>query len=69
MTEIVITRDYPHSPAKVWRAVTDPDLVPLEQVLAQADVLVVGAPHPQYQGLAVTQPFADVWGVLKSAHP
>jgi uncharacterized protein YndB with AHSA1/START domain len=29
MAEIVIIRDYPHSPAKVWRAVTDPDLVPL----------------------------------------
>jgi UDP-N-acetyl-D-mannosaminuronic acid dehydrogenase len=45
---------------------TDPDLVPLDQVLAEADVLVVGAPHPAYQGLAVRQPFADVWGVLKS---
>ena len=29
MTDIRIVRDYPHSPAKVWRAVTDPDLVPL----------------------------------------
>ena len=44
---------------------TDTDLVPLDQVLAEADVLVVGAPHDAYQGLAVTQPFADVWGVLK----
>lgn len=46
---------------------SDPGLVPLEQVLAQADVLVVGAPHEAYQGLAVNQPFADVWGVLKAA--
>jgi uncharacterized protein YndB with AHSA1/START domain len=29
MSDIRIVRDYPHSPAKVWRAVTDPDLVPL----------------------------------------
>lgn len=28
MTDIHIRRDYPHSPAKVWRAVTDPSLVP-----------------------------------------
>ena len=44
---------------------TDPDLVPLDQVLAEADLLVVGAPHEAYRGLAVRQPFADVWGILK----
>ena len=29
MSEIRIVRDYPHPPEKVWRAVTDPALVPL----------------------------------------
>ena len=29
MSQIHIVRDYPHPPAKVWRAVTDPALVPL----------------------------------------
>jgi uncharacterized protein YndB with AHSA1/START domain len=29
MSEIHIARDYPHSPANVWRAVTDPALIPL----------------------------------------
>jgi uncharacterized protein YndB with AHSA1/START domain len=28
MTEIRIVRDYPYPPATVWRAVTDPELVP-----------------------------------------
>jgi uncharacterized protein YndB with AHSA1/START domain len=29
VSEIRIVRDYPHPPAKVWRAVTDPALIPL----------------------------------------
>jgi uncharacterized protein YndB with AHSA1/START domain len=29
MTGIHIVCDYPHPPAKVWRAVTDPELIPL----------------------------------------
>ena len=28
MADIHIVHDYPHPPAKVWRAVTDPDLIP-----------------------------------------
>ncbi|UOX92770.1 SRPBCC domain-containing protein [Amycolatopsis sp. FBCC-B4732] len=28
MSEIHIVRDYPHPPVKVWRAMTDPDLIP-----------------------------------------
>lgn len=29
MTDIRIVRDYPHPRAKVWRALTDPTLIPL----------------------------------------
>lgn len=29
MSEFTIVQDYPHAPAKVWRALTDPALIPL----------------------------------------
>ncbi|MGW3094969.1 SRPBCC family protein [Streptomyces sp. NPDC001102] len=29
MSEILIVRDYHHPPERVWRAVTDPELIPL----------------------------------------
>jgi UDP-N-acetyl-D-mannosaminuronic acid dehydrogenase len=44
--------------------VTSPDLVPLEKVLADADLLVVGTPHSCYRGLAPVQPTVDIWGIL-----
>jgi UDP-N-acetyl-D-mannosaminuronic acid dehydrogenase len=43
---------------------TDPQLRPFEQVLAEADVLVVGTPHSQYRDLATDKPVADIWNVL-----
>ncbi len=45
---------------------SDPSLVPLETVLAEADLLVVGAPHAIYRELRVEQPVADVWGILQT---
>jgi UDP-N-acetyl-D-mannosaminuronic acid dehydrogenase len=42
----------------------DPDLLPLEEVLARSDLLVVGAPHPEYRGLRTEKPVADIWDVL-----
>jgi UDP-N-acetyl-D-mannosaminuronic acid dehydrogenase len=42
----------------------DPDLHPLDEVLALADLLIVGAPHPEYRGLEVSVPAADIWNVL-----
>lgn len=44
-------------------AATDASLVPLEEVLAQADILVIGAPHPEYRGLETQLPIKDVWGI------
>jgi UDP-N-acetyl-D-mannosaminuronic acid dehydrogenase len=43
---------------------TDPALRPLPEVLAQADLLIIGAPHPDYAGLATTKPVADIWNLL-----
>jgi len=42
----------------------DPNLAPLEQVLAESDLLVVGAPHSEYRNLVTDKPVADVWNIL-----
>ena len=42
---------------------TDPDLVPIEQVLAEADLLVIGTPHAMYRDLEVTVPVIDIWNI------
>ena len=45
--------------------VVDPELVPLPEVLAQADLLIVGTPHSDYQGLAYRQPVIDVTATIQ----
>jgi UDP-N-acetyl-D-mannosaminuronic acid dehydrogenase len=42
----------------------DPSLVPLDQVLADSDVLIVATPHPEYRSIRTDKPVADVWNVL-----
>jgi UDP-N-acetyl-D-mannosaminuronic acid dehydrogenase len=45
--------------------VRDDRLVPLETVLAEADTLVVGAPHRAYRGLDLAgREVVDVWGAV-----
>jgi UDP-N-acetyl-D-mannosaminuronic acid dehydrogenase len=44
---------------------TDPDLVPLEQVLAESDVLIVATPHAEYRDIVTDKPVADVWNVIE----
>jgi UDP-N-acetyl-D-mannosaminuronic acid dehydrogenase len=39
-------------------------LLPLERVLAEADVLIVSAPHTNYKSLAPKQPTLDPWNWL-----
>jgi UDP-N-acetyl-D-mannosaminuronic acid dehydrogenase len=42
----------------------DPNLQPLDEVLARSDLLVVAAPHPEYRDLGTGKPVADIWDVL-----
>ncbi|HET6214046.1 MAG TPA: nucleotide sugar dehydrogenase [Micromonosporaceae bacterium] len=42
--------------------VRDDRLVPLDEVLDRADVLVIAAPHAQYRNLRTDKPIADMWG-------
>lgn len=45
--------------------VIDPRLVPLETVLAEAEILVVGAPHRLYRDLDLSgREIVDIWGAL-----
>lgn len=41
-----------------------PDLVSVERVLAEADLLVIGAPHSDFKNLRPRQPVLDVWNLL-----
>jgi UDP-N-acetyl-D-mannosaminuronic acid dehydrogenase len=43
---------------------TDPTLLPLEQVLREADLLIVAAPHDSYRNLDTSLPVVDVWNSL-----
>jgi UDP-N-acetyl-D-mannosaminuronic acid dehydrogenase len=42
---------------------SDPDLLPVDQVLATADLLIVATPHPEYRDLKTAKPIADIWNV------
>ncbi len=43
---------------------TDDTLLPLEDVLAKADILVIATPHSEYRDLVTDKPVADVWNML-----
>ena len=43
---------------------TDPDILPLEEVLERSDLLVIAAPHSTYAGLSPSQPVVDIWNLL-----
>ncbi len=43
--------------------IADERFSPLGEVLERADLLVIGAPHPEYAGLVTGKPVADIWGI------
>ncbi len=42
----------------------DDTLLPLDDVLAKADILVIATPHAEYRGIVTDKPVADVWNLL-----
>ena len=43
---------------------SDPELVPLEEVVENSDVLVVGTPHREFGSISTTKPIVDIWGLF-----
>ena len=43
---------------------TDDTLLPLDDVLKKADILIIATPHDEYRGLVTEKPVADVWNLL-----
>jgi UDP-N-acetyl-D-mannosaminuronic acid dehydrogenase len=41
----------------------DPDLVDLDTVLAESDLVVIGAPHAAYRDLEIAVPVVDIWNL------
>ncbi len=41
----------------------DKELVPLDQVLQQADILILATPHREYKDLVTDKPLVDMWGI------
>ena len=64
MTGIRIVRDYPHPPAKVWRVVTDPELIPLWTATGQGGTPVGFAAVPGTRFQFVAKPVPGWRGIV-----
>jgi UDP-N-acetyl-D-mannosaminuronic acid dehydrogenase len=47
------------------RVPADATLLPLEEVVDRADVLVIATPHPEYQALVTEKPVIDIWNLRR----
>lgn len=43
---------------------SDPDNLPLDDVLQSCDLFVIGTPHAVYKSLRIEKPIIDIWGIL-----
>jgi UDP-N-acetyl-D-mannosaminuronic acid dehydrogenase len=43
--------------------IADPRFIPQDDAIERADLLIIGAPHPQYRDLVTDKPVADIWGI------
>jgi UDP-N-acetyl-D-mannosaminuronic acid dehydrogenase len=41
----------------------DKELIPLDQVLLHADILILATPHREYKDLVTDKPLVDMWGI------
>jgi UDP-N-acetyl-D-mannosaminuronic acid dehydrogenase len=41
----------------------DPDLAPLDRVLSESELIVIGTPHAMYRDLDIAVPVVDIWGI------
>ena len=42
---------------------TDPSLLPLDEVIERADLLIIAAPHREYRELTTDLPVVDIWNL------
>ena len=42
----------------------DENLLPQDEVITRSDLLIIAAPHPEYRGMVLGKPVADIWNVL-----
>jgi UDP-N-acetyl-D-mannosaminuronic acid dehydrogenase len=41
----------------------DKELIPLDQVLLEADILIMATPHSDYKDIVTDKPLVDMWGI------
>ncbi len=41
----------------------DASLISEDELLARADIIIIGAPHPHYKNLIISKPIFDIWNI------